>query len=591
MKRWATIVAIVLLFPFVAKAGKVRAYVSASKIGIEDTLTFTIEGENLDGDLTIASPLKFPDFTVVSGPNRGTSLSIINSSITKKETLSFVLAPLKEGKLTIPSFTVKAGNKEYKTDPITVEVVSGSILPKRRNSFRDPFEDFFNDDFFRPPPTRQVRAEDIFIRTETDKKEVYVGEPVIVKYRLFTTVPVTQLALEKVPSFQGFLAYDKDSGKKIRFEAAIVGGKRYSSAVILTKVLYPTMSGELKIPPVSFILTVQADFFFGKRIRRLSEPLRIKVKPLPQPPSDFSGLVGQFDISAQIDKNKAKVGESLTLKVKVFGKGDLKVLENIVPDAMEGFKVFKPSSPSVKARDPVNQQKEWDIVLVPEKEGELTVPPLSLTYFDPETEQYRTETTPPIKVEVKGILKDAVETEQTGANNAKGGIKTLNRDIEFIKTGKLDTVRYIAENGVFKTFVVVLPILSLILGLFVRITDEKRKNDVEYRKNNAYSFFKKKLKKAKKHGKKGNSKEFYQTLSKAVVGYFADKFSKPSIELQMDEVAHILKEKGIEQNLVKQLVDFVEYCDFESYTPHSSGVKLELIDEANQLIQKVEKEL
>ena len=591
MKRSVIIVVFVLLFPFVAKAGKIRAYVSASRIGTEDTLTYTIESENMDGQLSIVSPLKFPGFTVVSGPNSGHSFSIVNGSVSKKETISFVLAPQKEGKFTIPSFTVKVGDKEFKTEPINVEVVSGSVVPKRRNTFRDPLDDFFNDDFFRPPPTRQVRAEDIFIRTEVDKKTVYVGEPIIVKYRLFTTVPVTQLALEKVPSFQGFLAYDKDTGKKIQFETAVVGGKRYSSAVILTKVLYPTQSGELKVPPISFILTVQADFFFGKRIRRLSEPLRIKVKPLPEPPQDFSGLVGQFEISDSIDKKTAKVGESLTLKVKVSGKGDLKVLENIVPDSIDGFKVFKPSSPSVRVKDPVNQEKEWNIVLVPEREGNLTVPSFSITYFNPETEKYETKVTEPIEVKVSGVMR---EVNQIGTENKpelSGGIKPINRDIDFIKTGKLDRVVYLVENSVFKVFVGVLPIFILMFGLFVRVRDEKRKNDVEYRKNNAYAFFKRKLKHAKKFGKKGKSKEFYQTLSKAVVGYFADKFSKPNIELQMDEVAFMLKEKGVDENLVKQLVDFVEYCDFESYTPHSSGVKLELIDEANQLIQKVEKAL
>ena len=592
MKKLVVFIGFTILFSLSSFAGSVKAYVSNSKVGTEDTFTFTIEGENLDGDMVISSPLNFPGFTIVSGPNRGQSISIINGSMTKKTTVSFVLAPEKEGKFTIPSFTVKVGDKEFKTNPIDVEVVSGSIVPKRRNrgNAYDPFDNFFNDDFFPTPRPRHVSAEDIFIRTEVSKKKVYVGEPVLVKFRLFTTVPITQLALQETPSFQGFLAYDVDTNQKIRFESAVVGGRRYNTAIIYKKVLYPTTSGELVIAPVSFVLNAQADFFFGKRVVRKSEPVRIKVLPLPEAPEDFSGLVGNFDIQASCDTKNAKVGQSISLKVVVSGEGDLKSLDNIIPDTIEGFKVFKPSSPKIKSSNPLKQSKVWDVILVPVKEGVLTIPPFKLVYFDPVREKYITKTTNPIEITVKG----KVEAGSGQGVISPGGVNeltVLNRDIAYIKTGKIDVFGYIVENKIVLIASGVLPVFFLIFGFMVKIRDEKRKNDAEYRKAKAYSFFKSKLKLAKKYAKKKKSKEFYQTLSKAVVEYFADKFSKHNIDLRIDQIETMLKEKGIDEKLINQLTNFVEYCDFESYTPHSSGIKVELIKEAEEIIGKMEKAL
>ncbi len=592
MKKLAFVLWLTIAFSSISFAESVKAYVSNTKIGTEDTLTFTIEGENIDGNLSITSPLNFPGFSIVSGPNRGQSISIVNGSMSKKETISFILAPEKEGKFTIPSLTVKAGDREYKTKPIEVEVVKGSIVPRQRNrgNAYDPFDNFFNDDFFSPPRPRNVRPEDIFIRTEVSKKRAYVGEPILVKFRLFTTVPITQLALQEAPSFQGFLAYDVDTNQRIRFQSTVLAGKRYNTAIIYKKVLYPTKSGELVIRPLSFVLNAQADFFFGKRVIRKSEPIRIKVLPLPEAPKDFSGIVGSFDIQASVDTKTAKVGQSISFKVIVSGKGDLKALDNIIPDTIDGFKIFKSSSPKITSQDPINQSKVWDIVLVPTKEGELTIPPVKLVYFDPVLEKYITKETTPIKIYVKG------QVESGGAVNivtpSQGNeVKVLNKDIAFIKTGKPDTTKYLVESKGVIIVSTVFPILFLVWGFMVRIVDERRKNDVEYRKQKAYSFFKNKLKLAKKYAKKKKTKEYYQTLSKAVISYFSDKFSKPNIELRIDEIETMLKEKGVDEKLIKQLTDFVEYCDFESYTPHSSGIKTELIEEANEIIQKVEKAL
>ncbi|GEM_PF-1792677 len=594
MKRAITILLMItsLFLPLCAKG--VRAYVSFNRIGLNDTLTLTIEGEDVNGELEILSPLKFNGFTIVGGPNSGTSISIVNGSMSKKETLSFVLAPTKTGTLTIPSLKVKAGKDVFTTEPIKVEVVKGSVVPHRRNRGNafDPFsnfDDFFNDDFFSPPRPRKISLEDIFIRTEVSSKKVYVGEPVLVKFVLFTTVPITQLALKEVPSFQGFLAYDIDTNQRIRFNTTILGGKRYNTAVIYKKVLYPTKSGDLVIPPVSFVLNAQADFFFGKRVIRKSEPLRIRVLPLPPAPDGFSGLVGSFDIQASVDTTSARVGQSITLKVVVSGKGDLKSFDKILPDKLDGFRVFKPSSAEIKEKDPLHQTKVWNIVLVPVREGELRIPSVKLVYFDPLAEKYITKTTGGITVNVKGKVETGGVV--VGQQPSGGTVTLLNRDITYIKTGRLDRVFYLVENKWVIIFVSVFPFVVLAFAFFIRVSDEKKKNNVEYRKTKAYSFFKQRLKEVRRLGKKKKAREFYQSLSKAIISYFSDKLSKPNIELRIDEIENILKEKGIDENLIKQLTDFVEYCDFESYTPHSSGVKLELIDEANEIIQKIERVL
>jgi len=328
----------------------------------------------------------------------------------------------------------------------------------------------------------------------------------------------------------------------------------------------------------------------GTPMERQSEPIRIHVMPLPQPaPDGFSGAVGRFRLSARSDVTELKAGESLTVTVTVSGEGDFNNVMLPFPDSVPGFRLFRPPSPELR-RDrgnPLEGVKEWQVVLVPQQTGELTIPSMKLVSFNPVTESYETAETDPITIRV--LPGDAVV--QTPSDTA-APVQTIAKDITYIRTSDTPD-RFVDVTGRpwYRWTVVGAPVLLLLFGLFLRLTDPARRDPVAYRRQQAYQRFRRQLKQVKKQLRKQRSREFYQGISRACIGYFADKWNRSNLDLKIDEIARELQDRQIPESDIKALVDLVEYCDFESYTPSGKGLNRTVWTDAEQIIARLEKQL
>jgi hypothetical protein len=572
-----------------AFAEQVSAYVSASKVGVEDAFTLTIEAKNYNGIVEFPQIYDFDNFDMVSGPVQGQNMSWINGKVTKLLTHKYTLMPKKTGVFTIPSFTVKIDDRVYKTKPIEVTVVKGSLATQSQRSPRS----FFDDDFFSPRPRRsRVTKRSVFVKAEVDKTAVYVNEGITVSYRLYFNRPVSSPGFKDVPDFTGFVTEDVATPSRIKTETKLLNGERYNTAVIFQKILYPISAGKLVIPSITFSLRVEDPMSFfsaGTVIYRKSSPVEITVLPFPEPqPDNFSGAIGTFTVISSVDKDRLKTGDSLTYKLTIRGKGNLNPVSSVFPKEVKGFKVFKPGNPVTThdKRDPKLIEKTWEIVLVPEKTGRLSIPEIPFVYFDPVVKQYVTKTTIKREVEVEQGLTSLNQT----VTESGRAVTMLTKDIEYIETDlPVDNIYFIDRSMVYKSVLYGAPVLFLLLGFIFRFTDPARKSLKEYRRVNAFKFFKKNLKEAEKLLKKKKNKEYYSAISSAVIRYFSDKFNKPNIELRIDEIELILKERQIEEGLIRSLVDIVEYCDFESYTPSATGQNIKILDETREIIGKLEK--
>ena len=108
------------------------------------------------------------------------------------------------------------------------------------------------------------------------------------------------------------------------------------------KFIYPLSSGSYTIGPIT--LGVQTDPFFGRQIKITSKPAEIEVLPLPQEgkPADFSGLVGDFRVSAAAEPLETKLNEPIELKIDIVGEGNLyKLLALNEPD-LSAFDAYDP---------------------------------------------------------------------------------------------------------------------------------------------------------------------------------------------------------------------------------------------------------
>ena len=112
-----------------------------------------------------------------------------------------------------------------------------------------------------------------------------------------------------------------------------------------------------------------------------------------------------------------------------------------------------------------------------------------------------------------------------------------------------------------------------------------------YRPTHAISLFRSRIRSAAKYLKKGRGREYYQQVSKACISYFSDKWNRPILDLKIDEIARELEAQGVEPDLIRSIVDAVEYCDFESYTPSSNALNRDIMKDAEFAVSKLEKVL
>ncbi len=388
-----------------------RAEVDARKIGLQDRvqLTVTLEGSAGAGVRSMPVP-PLRGLRLVAGPSMSTQVSIVNGRMSQSQSFSFVLQPTAVGEGWIGPVRVSLEGVEHATEPITIEVVAGSLRSRRADRRADPFgQDPFGSDPFDVLLGRR-RGETVepklFIQAQPSRQRVFVGEPVLLTYSLYTQVSVTDVQLVEAPQYPGFWAEDLERDQAPEGELATVEGERYRRFPVLRKLLFPTKAGTLTIPPAAFRLGVRGLGFFdpGALVERSTEPSSIQAQAIPDQP-DFSGAVGQFRASASVDRDKVALGDAVTLRFTVKGSGNLKWVDRAPEPEVENVKLYPPQVKSDLKVGPegMSGSKTWEFVVVPETTGELTLPPLAFAYFDPKQGRIVRSETAAIPLRVGGV--------------------------------------------------------------------------------------------------------------------------------------------------------------------------------------------
>lgn len=382
--RWLWIALLLWLCPWEpawADGITVEAQVDRSVIGPGESVQLRITVTDGQGEVDLSN---LTDFTVVP---RGTSSSvqIINTRMTRQTSHNYLLIPKIKGDVTIPSLTVTVDGKRYKTQPITLNVMTGQQVSEAGD------------------------GRDIWAESRLSRTDPFVGQQITYTFRFFNAVHVSDAKFQP-PEFAGFKA--KEIEKRHSFRK-IVNGREF----IVTEVYYlltPLEAGAVTIEPAQLQVGVVKpdrgrrsafDDIFNDPIFRTgqvvirqlqTEPLELKIRPLPPLRSDrrFSGLVGQFELQAEMEKTELKVGDSATVSVAVKGRGNLMDAEAPRLQHGDDFKAYDdaPQEEITTGRDGTSGRKLFRTALVPMKAGRFQLPPVELTYFDTQTERYRTLT-------------------------------------------------------------------------------------------------------------------------------------------------------------------------------------------------------
>jgi hypothetical protein len=560
---------------------KVTAAVSSDVVGIDDQfqLTVTVTGQESGNSENPRLP-SLNGFKLVGGPSVSTQFQWINGRTSSSKSYIYILLPEKEGQFTIDAIEVRIGGKAYKTEPVRIRVTSATA-PRQPSPQPNPL-DPFADEGLRPrrsPPS----GDQVFVTAEVDRASVYPGQQVTLSYHLYTEVGITGLQLQESPPLTGFWVEDLKVETNPPGVPRVVNGREYREYVVKKQALFPTATGRVTVPSSTFAISAKTSGdFFGmfaqtETLYRKTREVILEVKPLPVQgrPSDFSNAVGSFNLSSSTDTVRATAGEAVSLRVKLEGRGNLKMIPDLGLPPLPDFTVY--SSKRADNVHPVegNQlggDKTWEYVIVPKAPGQQILPALSFSYFDPEKGSYETVRTKPILLQIaRGSENGNLTTGLSGID--KQNLTRQGTDINFIKltADDLRRQRPLPYHTLWFFLIAAAPLFfNLAAYLYQKERSKESTNAALIRSRRARRLALTRLRHGEKAGRT-QPRTFYSEAAVALSGYLADKLSLPGIEVTGDTLERTLSNRSVPSETVRETVACLQECEFGRFVSASSS--------------------
>ncbi len=550
---------IVVVGTVMASEVKVSGSVNLNLLGTNDQLRFTIKVET-DDNLHIDEP-RLPTIPNLIFRNVYTSsssrTSIINFRTTRSFTKEFtyVFMPANTGFATIPSINVRVGNRSFSTDPITVEITD---RPSKQNRTRqpDPFDPFFSPGFGEWGISERTRGE-TFLLAIPEKTSIYLGEPLVISYYVYTEQGVTTLNLIDEKDYEGYGKDIFEQPSMLNFENASFRGKSYKRSLIKRTVISPNVIGKIRIPEVSATVRL---FDLGYSTRNIaSQTVHIEVKNLPETgkPKSFSGAVGSFNVREEFGDGSLTLGEAIYYNLVVTGRGNY---NQFVAPLFEANSFLQISNPFIN--DNLNAGIEGIrtilYTIIPQEKGNYKLPALEFSWFDPSTSSYKIFRSKEHSISVKPANVLSYFTNFF----AKDRVSRINPPV---RIGSYKNLRIYLHSGWYWTIVA---ILLLALGASVYIASRNRlkyRDPLRWSEIKAERILRKYMKDAKLAAQNG-SRDFYPLAERGLMRYLAQKY-KISNRLSIPEKAAELFHKQIPPDLVRDLKSFLDRCQEVRFMP------------------------
>lgn len=515
---------------------------------------------------------------VIAGPytSSQSSYQMINghTSSSSSVTITYTLYAAKNGSFTIGASHALVGGKRLSSRPVKIQV-SGHA--QRTNGAPN----MHGQDSYDQPRMRSagsaISGSDLFIKVSASKKRVHEQEPILLTYKVYTQVDLTQLE-GKMPDLKGFHTQEVPLPQQKTFHTETVNGRPYKCVTWSQYVMYPQMTGRLEIPSITFkgivvqqnrnVDPMEAFFNGGSGYVEVKKDIKapgitLQVDPLPQRPANFSGGVGKFNISASLDKKEVKAGEPITLRVVVGGIGNLKLLKQPVVNFPKDFDKYdaKVTDKTRLTANGVEGNMVYDFLAVPRNQGSYTIPSVELTYYDTSKNAYKTIKTQPFKVEVEKGDGTSAESEDFASQD---------KDIHTIKLGKAE--QHKADEMFFGSFgywiSLLIPLIAFVILLIVfRRRAIENADIVKKRSNRAGKIATKRLRLANKLMLQGKQGEFYDEVMRALWGYMSYKLNMPAEKLNRDNIRETLGRHFVDDATIEKFTTALDECEFERYAP------------------------
>lgn len=584
-------------------------------VGRPFQLTYSVNQRSRD----LRAP-EFTDFDYLAGPYTSTSssTSFVNGHRTSSftQTYTYTLMARNAGTFTISPASVRVDGESYQSNGVRITVLPEDEPQQSPNSPQGgqtaSAVQQRSAQTGEAGQSGSVSSENIFVRTIASKTRVHEQEALLITYKLyFANVDVAQLTNNtKLPEFTGFLKQDLEQGE-IQTQLEHYNGRNYQTAVLYRTILYPQHSGDITIEPAKFeaVIRVQTqqrvrsifDDFFGSYTnvtKMLTAPgATIHVSALPGgKPAGFSGGVGKFSMKPSISQTEIQANDAVTIKIDITGAGNMKLIKTPVVDWPEGFELYDPKVTNNfnTTTAGVSGTKSIEYLAIPRNAGEYTIPPIKFSYFDIEDKEYRTLESPEYTIRVKRGAGDSnsANGQDVGvvSYTHKEDIKQLGTDIRYIDVrAPKGNTEYRLQNTDLIWLYYVIPLFIAIIVLVILRKQIKEASDltrVRYKRANKVA--QKRLKAAAAALKANNKDAFYAAIEQAAWTYLSDRLSIPTAELNKDNIAALLHEKGVSDELIAEVKNVLSTAEFARYAPSTDHGMDDLYKATTNLINNLE---
>ncbi|WP_288316085.1 BatD family protein [uncultured Mediterranea sp.] len=540
-------------------------------------------------------------FDVLMGPSRSYSMQSINGNTTETLTFTYILLAQKEGEYTIPGATITANGDQMLSNSVKIKVLpadkanssqSGNAQSTSRSSSSGT----------------SISNNDLFITATASKTTAYEQEAILLTYKIYTVVDLRGFDNVKLPDFKGFHSQEVELPNDRRWGLEHYKGRNYHSTIYRQFVLFPQQSGKLTIDAARFDASIEKmdaiddpfeAFFNGGagsiQIKKtlMTPKLTIDVKPLPAgKPADFSGGVGEFNISSSINSTKVKTNDAITVKVVISGTGNLKLVGEPEVKFPEDFEVYDPKVDSKfrLTNAGLSGNKVIEYLAIPRNAGTYKIPAIKFSYFDIKSRSYKTLTTEEYTVQVE---KGAGNASQTIANfTNKEDLKVLNEDIRFIKQNDVKLSpkgKYFFGSMGYWLFYIVPGLIFIACFLIYRKQIAANANVAKVRTKKANKVAVKRMKQAGKLLAANEKDAFYDEVLKALWGYISDKLSIPVSQLSKDNIEEELRKYGVAEDLIKEFLNALNSCEFARFAPGDANQAMDKVySDSLEVISKME---
>ena len=541
---------------------RVEAFVNTNTVSLGSSINLTLKVTGAQSVDNIDLPAIDGFDVQYVGP--ATQIAMINGQYSSTVSHNYSLFALKTGPFEIPAINVVINGQVYATEPIGVQVVDSSQSPQVSSS--------------EPPAASSSALEDkIFVVLKISKKDVYLNEPVPVKILFFVTG--LSIADLQYPQLEGS-GYKKDDFKDPQQYEQIVHGLPHK-IVEFNTTIYPTRTGEVTLGPAKLECSILVknsssagstldnffndDFFsnfFDQYERRpttlQSDSVVLNVQDLPQEgkPQDFSEGVGNFEFDVKVGPSEVKVGDPITLRMTVQGKGNLSAVQF---PSLKDNNQFKFYEPIIKEDGGI---KTFEQVLIPNSDSVQEIPAMAFNYFDVDAKQYRTITKGPFPIKVSQLpQEESLKIVGLDKPLVSQTPEVLGQDIVYIKDSP---GQWRVKDQVFyqSPWYAGLSLLGFILWLALNIfyfQTRRLETDIVYAKRlKAPREARKGLKRARDLMVSGKTIEFYDEASRVLQQYLSHRLHIPLGNMTFLVVQELLNLKGSDQKIIEAMRNMFE---------------------------------